>query len=87
MYVVIYNALFIILIHYFYGCASCAHLGSLFRECVRVCVREQAGDLYENIRNNQRALECYCKGGAFRKGKTQSGLSLSLHQGISRYTS
>lgn len=29
---------------------------------------EQAGDLYEKIRNNQRALECYCKGGAFRKG-------------------
>ncbi|KAE8286539.1 Intraflagellar transport protein 172-like protein [Larimichthys crocea] len=28
---------------------------------------ERAGDLYEQIRNNQRALECYCKGGAFRK--------------------
>ncbi|XP_037541130.1 intraflagellar transport protein 172 homolog [Nematolebias whitei] len=28
---------------------------------------ERAGDLYEKIRNNQRALECYCKGGAFRK--------------------
>ncbi|KAL6096181.1 ift172 [Pungitius sinensis] len=28
---------------------------------------ERAGDLYETIRNNQRALECYCKGGAFRK--------------------
>ncbi|XP_075940815.1 intraflagellar transport protein 172 homolog [Anarhichas minor] len=28
---------------------------------------ERAGDLYEEIRNNQRALECYVKGGAFRK--------------------
>ncbi|XP_040920859.1 intraflagellar transport protein 172 homolog [Toxotes jaculatrix] len=28
---------------------------------------ERAGDLYEKIRNNQRALEYYCKGGAFRK--------------------
>ncbi|XP_037837544.1 intraflagellar transport protein 172 homolog [Kryptolebias marmoratus] len=28
---------------------------------------ERAGDLYEKIRNNQRALECYCKGGTFRK--------------------
>uniref|UniRef100_UPI003AACFFE7 intraflagellar transport protein 172 homolog isoform X1 n=1 Tax=Centroberyx gerrardi TaxID=166262 RepID=UPI003AACFFE7 len=28
---------------------------------------ERAGDLYEKIRNNQRALECYCKGNAFRK--------------------
>ncbi|KAM9354646.1 intraflagellar transport protein 172 homolog isoform 1-T1 [Pholidichthys leucotaenia] len=28
---------------------------------------ERAGDLYETIRNNQRALECYRKGGAFRK--------------------
>uniref|UniRef100_A0A665WJH9 Intraflagellar transport protein 172 homolog n=1 Tax=Echeneis naucrates TaxID=173247 RepID=A0A665WJH9_ECHNA len=28
---------------------------------------ERAGDLYEKIRNHQRALECYCKGGAFRK--------------------
>ncbi|XP_053193415.1 LOW QUALITY PROTEIN: intraflagellar transport protein 172 homolog [Scomber japonicus] len=28
---------------------------------------EMAGDLYEKIRNNQRALECYCKGAAFRK--------------------
>ncbi|KAM9703852.1 intraflagellar transport protein 172 homolog [Menidia menidia] len=28
---------------------------------------ERAGDLYEKIRNNQRALDCYCKGGAFRK--------------------
>ncbi|XP_069580919.1 intraflagellar transport protein 172 homolog [Brachyistius frenatus] len=28
---------------------------------------ERAGDLYEKIRNNQRALECYCRGGAFRK--------------------
>ncbi|XP_034555797.1 intraflagellar transport protein 172 homolog [Notolabrus celidotus] len=28
---------------------------------------ERAGDLYEKIRNNQRALECYVKGGAFRK--------------------
>ncbi|XP_072218456.1 intraflagellar transport protein 172 homolog [Leuresthes tenuis] len=28
---------------------------------------ERAGDLYEKIRNNQRALECFCKGGAFRK--------------------
>ncbi|XP_041831040.1 intraflagellar transport protein 172 homolog [Melanotaenia boesemani] len=28
---------------------------------------ERAGNLYEKIRNNQRALECYCKGGAFRK--------------------
>uniref|UniRef100_A0A8C2ZEP1 Intraflagellar transport protein 172 homolog n=1 Tax=Cyclopterus lumpus TaxID=8103 RepID=A0A8C2ZEP1_CYCLU len=28
---------------------------------------ERAGDLYERIRNNQRALECYCKGDAFRK--------------------
>ncbi|MEQ2208630.1 hypothetical protein XENOCAPTIV_009408, partial [Xenoophorus captivus] len=26
-----------------------------------------AGDLYEKARNNQRALEYYCKGGAFRK--------------------
>lgn len=29
---------------------------------------DQAGDLYEKVKNNQRALECYCKGGAFRKG-------------------
>uniref|UniRef100_A0A668A2T2 Intraflagellar transport protein 172 homolog n=1 Tax=Myripristis murdjan TaxID=586833 RepID=A0A668A2T2_9TELE len=28
---------------------------------------ERAGDLYEKIRNNQRALECYRKGNAFRK--------------------
>ncbi|XP_028253563.1 intraflagellar transport protein 172 homolog [Parambassis ranga] len=28
---------------------------------------ERAGDLYEKSRNNQRALECYVKGGAFRK--------------------
>ncbi|XP_027896583.1 intraflagellar transport protein 172 homolog [Xiphophorus couchianus] len=28
---------------------------------------ERAGDLYEKVRNSQRALECYCKGGAFRK--------------------
>ncbi|KAM6915750.1 intraflagellar transport protein 172 homolog [Xenentodon cancila] len=28
---------------------------------------ERAGDLYEKIRNNQRALDCYCKGGAYRK--------------------
>ncbi|KAF3703120.1 Intraflagellar transport protein 172 -like protein [Channa argus] len=28
---------------------------------------ERAGDLYEKIRNNQRALECYCQGGAFSK--------------------
>ncbi|MEQ2313666.1 hypothetical protein AMECASPLE_004402, partial [Ameca splendens] len=28
---------------------------------------DRAGDLYEKARNNQRALECYCKGGAFRK--------------------
>ena len=35
---------------------------------------EQAGDLYEKIRNNQRALECYCKGGAFRKGKSMKSL-------------
>ncbi|XP_074541957.1 intraflagellar transport protein 172 homolog [Halichoeres trimaculatus] len=28
---------------------------------------ERAGDLYEKIRNNQKALECYIKGGAFRK--------------------
>ncbi|CAL1585627.1 unnamed protein product [Knipowitschia caucasica] len=28
---------------------------------------ERAGDLYESIRNHKRALECYVKGGAFRK--------------------
>uniref|UniRef100_A0A3B4BGA9 Intraflagellar transport protein 172 homolog n=1 Tax=Periophthalmus magnuspinnatus TaxID=409849 RepID=A0A3B4BGA9_9GOBI len=28
---------------------------------------ERGGDLYERIRNHQRALECYVKGGAFRK--------------------
>ncbi|XP_030627149.1 intraflagellar transport protein 172 homolog [Chanos chanos] len=28
---------------------------------------ERAGDLYERIRNNHRALECYRKGSAFRK--------------------
>lgn len=28
---------------------------------------ERAGDLYEQIRNHQRALDCYVKGGAFRK--------------------
>ncbi|KAL2082479.1 hypothetical protein ACEWY4_022297 [Coilia grayii] len=28
---------------------------------------ERAGDLFERIRNNQRALECYRKGSAFRK--------------------
>uniref|UniRef100_H3CIP1 Intraflagellar transport protein 172 homolog n=2 Tax=Tetraodon nigroviridis TaxID=99883 RepID=H3CIP1_TETNG len=28
---------------------------------------ERAGDLYEKIRNNERALDYYCKGGAFRK--------------------
>lgn len=31
---------------------------------------EQAGDLYEKIGNYQRALDCYCKGGAYRKGET-----------------
>lgn len=54
-------------------------LCSMSLVCVYVC--EQAGDLYEKIRNNQRALECYCKGGAFRKGKTQHGLGLSGHWG------
>ncbi|XP_038160069.1 intraflagellar transport protein 172 homolog [Cyprinodon tularosa] len=28
---------------------------------------DRAGDLYETVRNNQKALECYCKGNAFRK--------------------
>ncbi|XP_058470061.1 intraflagellar transport protein 172 homolog [Solea solea] len=28
---------------------------------------ERAGDLYEKIKNNQKALDCYCRGGAFRK--------------------
>ncbi|XP_003971457.2 intraflagellar transport protein 172 homolog [Takifugu rubripes] len=28
---------------------------------------ERAGDLYEKLRNNERALANYCKGGAFRK--------------------
>ncbi|XP_028296342.1 intraflagellar transport protein 172 homolog isoform X2 [Gouania willdenowi] len=28
---------------------------------------ERAGDLYEKIRNYQRALDCYCRGGAYRK--------------------
>ncbi|XP_069461553.1 intraflagellar transport protein 172 homolog isoform X2 [Ambystoma mexicanum] len=28
---------------------------------------ERAGDLFEKIRNSRRALECYCKGNAFRK--------------------
>lgn len=28
---------------------------------------ERAGDLYERLRNNQKALVCYVKGGAFRK--------------------
>lgn len=28
----------------------------------------QAGDLYEKVRNSEKALEYYCKGGAFRKG-------------------
>lgn len=30
----------------------------------------QAGDLYEKIRNYERALHYYCKGGAFRKGES-----------------
>lgn len=40
---------------------------------------DQAGDLYEKIRNNQRALECYCKGGAFRKGKQLGSLDCIYH--------
>ncbi|XP_078506239.1 intraflagellar transport protein 172 homolog [Lissotriton helveticus] len=28
---------------------------------------ERAGDLFEKIRNSRRALECFCKGNAFRK--------------------
>ncbi|KAM6180361.1 LOW QUALITY PROTEIN: intraflagellar transport protein 172 homolog [Erethizon dorsatum] len=30
-------------------------------------LHERAGDLFEKIRNPQRALECYCKGNAFMK--------------------
>lgn len=29
---------------------------------------ERAGDLFEKIRNPERALECYCKGSVFMKG-------------------
>ncbi|XP_030054442.1 intraflagellar transport protein 172 homolog [Microcaecilia unicolor] len=28
---------------------------------------ERAGDLFEKVRNSQRALDCYCKGNAFQK--------------------
>ncbi|KAM4693761.1 LOW QUALITY PROTEIN: intraflagellar transport protein 172 homolog [Discoglossus pictus] len=28
---------------------------------------ERAGDLFENVKNTRRALECYCRGNAFRK--------------------
>uniref|UniRef100_A0A8C6TKI7 IFT80/172/WDR35 TPR domain-containing protein n=1 Tax=Neogobius melanostomus TaxID=47308 RepID=A0A8C6TKI7_9GOBI len=34
---------------------------------IKADFHERAGDLYEQIRNHQRALECYVKGGAFRK--------------------
>lgn len=35
----------------------------------------QAGDLYEKMRNNERALDYYCKGGAFRKGESVTNAS------------
>ncbi|XP_072318787.1 intraflagellar transport protein 172 homolog [Eucyclogobius newberryi] len=34
---------------------------------IRAEFHERAGDLYERVRSHQRALECYVKGGAFRK--------------------
>ncbi|KAK7878726.1 hypothetical protein WMY93_030965 [Mugilogobius chulae] len=34
---------------------------------IKADFHERAGDLYEQIRNHQKALECYVKGGAFRK--------------------
>ncbi|XP_074197923.1 intraflagellar transport protein 172 homolog isoform X2 [Camelus bactrianus] len=34
---------------------------------IRSELYERAGDLFEKIRNPQRALECYCKGNAFMK--------------------
>lgn len=46
----------------------------MFNKLILSVSSDQAGDLYEKIRNNQRALECYCKGGAFRKGKSMKSL-------------
>lgn len=43
---------------------------------------DQAGDLYEKIRKNQRAVECYCKGGAFRKGKNIFQQTQQLSSGL-----
>ncbi|CAF93921.1 unnamed protein product, partial [Tetraodon nigroviridis] len=43
---------------------------------------ERAGDLYEKIRNNERALDYYCKGGAFRKGENNG---IKSRHGIGRY--
>lgn len=58
-----------------HSCQPRVSMLDFFTSCVKpsysadpLCV--QAGDLYEKIRNNQRALECYCKGGAFRKGES-----------------
>ena len=57
-----FRFVFICILHNFLG------IGVLYK-CM-FFFSGQAGDLYEKIRNNQRALECFCKGGAFRKGKT-----------------
>lgn len=54
--------------------------------CFSVCW-VQAGDLYEKIRNNQRALECFRKGGAFRKGNQTRGRTTDLQTQLIRLKS
>ncbi|XP_055482913.1 intraflagellar transport protein 172 homolog isoform X1 [Psammomys obesus] len=39
---------------------------------------ERAGDLFEKIRNPQRALECYCKGNAFMKAVELARLAFPM---------
>ncbi|KAM4529832.1 intraflagellar transport protein 172 homolog [Fundulus diaphanus] len=48
-------------------CSSTDTVSRIAARLIKAELYDRAGDLYEKIGNNQRALECYCKGGAFRK--------------------
>lgn len=64
----------------FWGCTAFSFIGQqLHYPDVCVCPHSvQAGDLYERIRNNQKALECYRKGNAFTKGKSTAIVSINI---------